>query len=413
MSPRRVVITGTSVITSLGHDVAAVWTRICNGHSGISPVQRFDCNQLRVRFGGEIKDFDARSHMPLESKTVRRMDRFVQFAIVAADTAVTQSGIDFNSTDPHRCGVIIGSGLGGLEEIEDQHTQLFDRGPERVSAFMIPRLMANSASGNVSVHWGLKGPGMAIVSAGASATQSIGNACQLIRMGTVDVMIAGGSEAPITAMGLSGFARMNALSARNNDPERASRPFDRDCDGFVLSEGAGLLVLEELEFARKRGANILAEILGYGTAFDGTPLITPDGSRGGAARAMTAALRDAQLDANDIDYVNAHGTGTRLGDKAESMAIRTVFGSHADTVAVSSTKGQLGHLLGASGGVESVFCVLAISTGTAPPTTNLDNPGDGCDLDYVPHQARDMRITNVLKNSFGFDGHNACLVFGA
>lgn len=411
MSRRRVVVTGTSVVTSLGTDVTDVWTHICHGHSGIVPIQRFDCREFRVRFGGEIRDFDPRSFLPLESKVVRRMDRFVQFAIVAADKAVRQAGIDFESADLYRCGVIIGSGIGGLDEIEDQHSRLFDRGPDRISAFMIPKLMANAASGNVSVHWGLKGPSMAIVSACASGAQSIGSAFRTIQMGLADVMISGGTEAALTPMGIAGFARMNALSERNQAPEQASRPFDHDRDGFVLSEGAGVLVLEEMEFAKARGANILAELVGYGMSSDGMHMTAPDESGEGASRAMQAALLDADLSPNSIDYINAHGTSTPLGDRAESQAIRTVFGAHADAVAVSSTKGQLGHLLGASGGVEAVFCVRAIETQTAPPTINLDRPGEGCDLDYVPNQARSMRIRCVLKNSFGFGGHNACLVF--
>lgn len=411
MSRRRVVITGTSVVTSLGTDVTDVWAQICHGHSGIVPIQRFDCREFRVRFGGEIRDFDPRSFLPLESKVVRRMDRFVQFAIVAADKAVRQAGIDFESVDLYRCGVIIGSGIGGLDEIEDQHSRLFDRGPDRISAFMIPKLMANAASGNVSVHWRLKGPSMAIVSACASGAQSIGSAFRTIQMGLADVMISGGTEAALTPMGIAGFARMNALSERNEAPAQASRPFDQDRDGFVLSEGAGVLVLEEMEFARARGATILAELVGYGMSSDGMHMTAPDESGEGASRAMQAALRDADLSPNSIDYINAHGTSTPLGDRAESQAIRTVFGAHADAVAVSSTKGQLGHLLGASGGVEAVFCVQAIETQTAPPTINLDCPGEGCDLDYVANQARSMRIRCVLKNSFGFGGHNACLVF--
>ena len=413
MLHRRVVVTGTSVVTSLGLDVPAVWAQICNGKSGVSTVQRFDCSEFRVRFGGEIKDFNLLSHMQLDRKFMRRMDRFAQFALVASEKAIAESGIDFSAIDPYRCGVIIGSGIGGLDEIEDQHSRLFDRGPERISAFMIPKLMPNAAAGNVSVHWGLKGPSLAIVTACASATHSIGNAFRLIQMGMADVMVTGGSEAPMTPMGIAGFARMNALSVRNEDPERASRPFDQDRDGFVLAEGAGVLVLEELEFARQRGANILAEVVGYGMTSDGTHMTAPDERGRGAAKAMEFALQDAKLPADAIDYINAHGTSTPLGDKAESCAIRNVFGSHADSVAVSSTKSQLGHLLGGSGGVEAVFCVMAILSNTAPPTINLDTPGEGCDLDYVPNEAREMNITNALTNSFGFGGHNACLVFSA
>ena len=293
MSQRRVVVTGTSVVTSLGLDVPDVWAQICNGQSGIAAVQRFDCSEFRVRFGGEIKDFDLLSHMQLDSKSMRRMDRFAQFALVASHKAIAQSGLDFSASDPYRSGVIIGSGIGGLDEIEDQHSRLFDRGPERISAFMIPKLMLNAAAGNVSVHWGLKGPSLAIATACASATHSIGNAFRLIQLGMADVMVTGGTEAPMTPMGIAGFARMNALSVRNEDPAAASRPFDQDRDGFVMAEGAGVLVLEELEFAKQRGATILAELVGYGMTSDGTHMTAPDEQGRGAAKAMDLALSDA------------------------------------------------------------------------------------------------------------------------
>ncbi|MCL4110529.1 UNVERIFIED_CONTAM: hypothetical protein GTU68_060019 [Idotea baltica] len=412
MSLRRVVVTGTSVVTSLGYDVEAVWSQVCNGRSGISLVQRFDCREFRVRIGGEIKDFKLTDHMTLDTRALRRMDRFAQFAMVAADKAIAQSGLDFCALDTTRCGAIVGSGIGGLDEIEDQHSRLFDRGPERISAFMIPKLMVNAASGNISVHWELKGPSLAICTACASAAQSIGSAYHLIQLGAADLMICGGSEAPMTPMGLSGFTRMNALSTRNESPELASRPFDEDRDGFVLSEGAGLLLLEEYEHAKNRGANILAELVGYGTSSDGHHMTAPDQNGGGAARAMQAALDAAKLDPSQIDYVNAHGTSTLLGDKAETAAIRTVFQSHADAMSVSSTKSQLGHVLGASGAIESVFCVKALQDQLVPPTINLDRAGEGCDLDYVPNEAREQKVQYTLNNSFGFGGHNACLVFG-
>lgn len=411
MSLRRVVVTGTSVVTSLGCDVGNVWSQVCNGRSGISQIQRFDCREFRVRIGGEIKDFNLTDHMTLDSRALRRMDRFAQFAMVAADKAITESGVDFCAVDQDRCGTIVGSGIGGLDEIEDQHSRLFDRGPERISAFMIPKLMVNAASGNIAVHWELKGPSLAICTACASAAQSIGSAFHLIQLGAADLMVCGGSEAPMTPMGISGFTRMNALSTRNENPEIASRPFDQDRDGFVLSEGASVLVLEEFEAAKKRGANILAEVVGYGTSSDGHHMTAPDENGGGAARAMQAALDTARLDPSKIDYVNAHGTSTLLGDRAETAAIRSVFGSHADAMAVSSTKSQLGHLLGASGAVESVFCVKAIQDQTVPPTINLQCPGEGCDLDYVPNEARQQKVDFTLNNSFGFGGHNACLVF--
>jgi len=350
--------------------------------------------------------------MSITSKEVRRLDRFCQFAVVAAHQAVEASGIDFSAGDPFRNGVLIGSGIGGLGEIEEQHNTLFDRGPSRVSPLMIPKLMVNAASGNVSVRWGLRGPNLAIATACASATNAIGDAFKLIQNDMADVMVTGGSEAAVTPMGLSGFARMNALSTRNGSPQEASRPFDRDRDGFVIAEGAGVIILEEYEHAKKRGAPILAEILGYGMSADGSHMTAPDPEGSGAARAMRNALHDAEVNPEDIEYINAHGTSTPLGDVAETAAIKTVFNSHAKKLAVSSTKSQMGHLLGASGGVEIAISVLALQNQTVPPTINLDNPDPKCDLDYVPHEAREMKVDRILKNSFGFGGHNACLVLG-
>lgn len=409
---RRVVVTGGSVVTALGCDLPEFWDAICAGKSGIGPIRRFDPSEFKVRFGGEIGEFDATEHIDIEPKEVRRLDRFCQFALVAAQKAIQNAGIDFDQGDPYRAGVLIGSGIGGLSEIEEQHTKLFERGPSRVSAFMIPKLMVNAASGNVSVRWRLRGPNSAVATACASATNAMGDAFKLIQNGIADVMVTGGSEAAITPMGLSGFARMNALSTRNDDPERASRPFDKDRDGFVLSEGAGVVILEEMEHARRRGAPILAEVLGYGMSADAQHMTAPDPEGRGAGRAMRAALRDARVDPGQIDYINAHGTSTPLGDVAETTAIKSIFGAHADTVAVSSTKSQLGHLLGASGGAEFVISVLAIEHQVAPPTINLDDPDPQCDLDYVPHEARPRSIQRVLTNSFGFGGHNACLVLG-
>ncbi len=407
---RRVVVTGLGVITTLGYEVADFWDRICAGKSGVGPIARFDCSDFKVRFGGEIKDFELSEHLKIDSKEVKRQDRFVQFAMGAAGKAVQQSGYDFSQGDLYRHGVLIGSGIGGLQEIEQQHALLFDRGPSRVSPFMIPKLMVNAASGNISVHWTLKGPNSAVATACASATNAIGDAFRLIQNDYADVMITGGSEAAITPMGLSGFARMAALSTRNEEPERASRPWDKDRDGFVIAEGAGALVLEEYEHAKARGATILAEIIGYGMSADGSHMTAPDPEGRGAARAMQCAIKDAKLNPSDIEYVNAHGTSTPLGDKAETFALKSVFGDHSRKMAVSSVKSQLGHLLGASGGVEVVACVLALQNQVAPPTINLDNPDADCDLDYVPHEARQMPIRRILKNSFGFGGHNACLV---
>jgi 3-oxoacyl-[acyl-carrier-protein] synthase II len=410
--PRRVVVTGGSVVSTLGCDLAEFWDRLCAGKSGIGPIRRFDPTEFKVTFAGEVQNWDPSEHVSLPAKELRRQDRFVQFAVVAADKAIRQSGIDFGQGDPYRYGVLVGSGIGGLNEIEEQHTTLFDRGPSRVSPFMIPKLMVNAASGNISVTWGLRGPNSAVATACASATNAIGDAFKLIQNGIADVMITGGSEAAITPMGLSGFGRMGALSTRNEAPEKASRPWDQERDGFVLAEGAGIVVLEEYEHAIRRGAPILAEVLGYGMTADASHMTAPDPEGRGAARAMLAAIKDAQLNVEDIQYVNAHGTSTPLGDKAEVAAIKTVFGPHAAKLAVSSTKSQIGHLLGASGGVEFVACVLALQHQTLPPTINLDNPDPECDLDFVPHEARPAKVRAILKNSFGFGGHNACLVIG-
>jgi 3-oxoacyl-[acyl-carrier-protein] synthase II len=409
---RRVVVTGLGVVTALGCEISELWDNLCAGKSGVGPITRFDASTFKVTFAGEIPQFDAGTMLGLLDKEVKRLDRFVQFAMVAADKAIRQSGIDFSEGDPYRNGVLVGSGIGGLSEIETQHASLFDRGPSRVSPFMIPKLMVNAASGNISVHWKLRGPNSAVATACASATNAIGDAFKLIQNDMADVMVAGGSEAAITPMGLSGFARMQALSTRNDQPQAASRPWDKDRDGFVMAEGSGVVVLEEYEHARNRGASILAEVLGYGMTADGTHMTAPDPEGRGAARAMSAALRDARIDAARIDYINAHGTSTPLGDKAETVAIKTVFGDHAKKLVVSSTKSHLGHLLGASGGVEFVICVQALQEQVAPPTINLENPDPECDLDYVPHEARRVPLNTILKNSFGFGGHNACLVLG-
>jgi 3-oxoacyl-[acyl-carrier-protein] synthase II len=409
---RRVVVTGTGVVTALGCEVSDLWDRICAGKSGVGPIRRFDASEFKVQFAGEIRDFVLEDHVDLDEKESRRLDRFVQFAMVAAQKAVRQSGIDFSVGDRFRYGTYIGSGIGGLAEIEEQHAKLFERGPGRVSPFMIPKLIVNAASGNVSIYFGLRGPNSAVATACATATNAIGDAFRIIQHGDADTMLAGGSEAAITPMGLSGFARMTALSTRNSEPERASRPFDIDRDGFVLAEGAGVVVLEEYEFAKQRGATILAELFGYGMSADASHMTAPDPEGSGAARAMSAAIRDAKLNPGDIDYINAHGTSTPLGDKAETAAIKTVFGEHARRVAISSTKSQLGHLLGASGGVELIASVMALQNQVVPPTINLDKPDPACDLDYVPHEPRPMRVHRILKNSFGFGGHNACLIVG-
>lgn len=409
-SLRRVVVTGLGVVTTLGFEVDQFWTRLLAGESGIGLIRRFDCSTFKVHFGGEISNFKASELVPIPDKELRRMDRFVQFGVVAAERAIEHSGIDFSQGDAYRHGVLVGSGIGGLNEIEEQHCVLFERGPNRVSPFMIPKLMVNAASGNISVRHQLRGPNSAVATACASATNAIGDAFRLIQHGVCDVMVTGGSEAAMTPMGLSGFARMSALSTRNDEPEKASRPFDVDRDGFVLSEGAGMAVLEEYEHAVARGANILAEVVGYGMSADGTHMTAPDPEGRGAARAMQNSLDDAGIAPTAVQYINAHGTSTPLGDVAETTAVKAVFGDHAKSLAVSSTKGALGHLLGASGGVEFVIASLALKDQIAPPTINLEQPDEACDLDYVPKTARSMDMDYVLSNSFGFGGHNACVV---
>jgi 3-oxoacyl-[acyl-carrier-protein] synthase II len=409
---RRVVVTGLGVVTALGCEVPELWDALCAGKSGIGPVRRFDVSTFKVTFGGELPSFNLSDHLEIGEKDIRRIDRFVQFGMAAANKAIKSANIDFSEGDSYRYGTLVGSGIGGLSEIETQHAALFDRGPARVSPFMIPKLMVNAASGNISVQWKLRGPNSAVATACASASNAIGDAFKLIQGDMADVMVTGGSEAAITPMGLSGFARMQALSTRNDNPQAASRPWDKGRDGFVMAEGAGVVVLEEYEFAKNRGAKILAEVLGYGMSADGTHMTAPDPEGRGAARAMQGAIRDARINPDQIDYINAHGTSTPLGDKAETVAIKTVFGDHAKKLCVSSTKSQLGHQLGASGGVEFVVCVNALTHQVAPPTINLDEPDEGCDLDYIPHQARSMRIDRILSNSFGFGGHNACLILG-
>ncbi len=407
---RRVVVTGMGAVTPLGRQVAEVWSRVCNGESGIRPLRCFDTTAYRVRFGGEVVDWSPAGYV--EPRDEKKLDRFTQFAIVAAVDAVRDSGIDFSKEDLFQCGVMIGSGIGGLWEIETQHERLLVKGPDKVSAFTIPKLIANSASGQVSIQWGLRGPNECIVTACASAANSIGRAFRTIQYGEADVMVSGGSEAAVTRMGLAGFAAMRALSERNDEPTRASRPFDRDRNGFVLSEGAGVLVLEELEHAKARGAKIYGEMLGYGMSADGGHITAPDKDGIGAAHAMKLALRDARMDPSEIGYINAHGTSTPLGDAAETTAIKAIFKDHAYKLSVSSTKSEMGHLLGASGGVELILSILAIRDGLIPPTINYETPDPACDLDYTPNQARQKQVHVAMSNSFGFGGHNGSLIVG-
>lgn len=405
---RRVVVTGLGAVTSLSCRVEDLWKRILEGESGIHTIRIFDTTGHKVHFGGDVYDWSAGDYM--SPKDAKRIDRFTQFAMVAGIDAVRDSGVDFKSMDPFRGGVILGSGIGGLHEIETQVERLLHKGPDKVSAFTIPKLMLNAASGQLSIEFGLRGPNFAVATACASATNAMGDAFKAIQYDEADVVITGGTEAAITPMGISGFANMRALSERNEEPQKASRPFDRDRDGFVLSEGAGMLVFEELEHAKARGAKIYAEVLGYGASADAGHITQPDEAGIGAARAMKRALEDAQLAIEQVTYINAHGTSTLLGDQAETAAIKRVFGEHARDLSISSTKSQLGHLLGASGGVELILTVLAIRDKVVPPTINLDNPDPLCDLDYTPRVPRQRKLHGAMSNSFGFGGHNASIL---
>jgi 3-oxoacyl-[acyl-carrier-protein] synthase II len=407
---RRVVVTGVGAVTSLSLKVGDLWQRVLAGESGIHDVKLFDTADYKVKFGGDIYDWATNGY--IEPKEVKRVDRFTQFALVAGADAVQDAGIDFSKDDPYMCGAIIGSGIGGLNEIEEQERRLILKGPDRVSAFTIPKLMLNAASGHLSIRFGLRGPNYAVATACASATNAMGDAYKAIQYNDADVMLTGGAEAAMTPIGLSGFANMKALSERNDDPAGASRPFDLGRDGFVLSEGAGILVFEELEHAKARGAKIYGEVLGYGASADAGHITQPDENGSGAARAMSSALRDAKLDPTAIDYINAHGTSTPLGDKAETIAMKRVFENHAQKLNVSSTKSQLGHLLGASGGVELILSLLALRDQVCPPTINLDNPDPACDLNYTPNQPQQRSIKAVMSNSFGFGGHNASIIAG-
>lgn len=412
MSKRRVVITGLGCVTALAESADELFTALCEGKSGVSNIESFDTSAYPVRFGGEIKHFDVTQYM--DQRESKRMDRFTQFALAAAIQAVNDSSLDFSKEDVSRMGVVVGTGIGGISEIEEQHIRLLNKGPGKVSPFCVPRLMANAASGTVAIRYGLRGPNYCVSSACASGNHAIGEAFQNIVSGRSDVMITGGAEAALTPVGLASFCAARSLSLRNDDPPAASRPFDKDRDGFVLSEGAGVLMLEEETHARKRGANIYAELLGYSATDDGYHITAPLPDGNGAATAMKLALADAGLTPEKIDYINAHGTGTELNDIAESSAIKHVFGERAYKIPVSSTKSSLGHLLGATGAVELIVCVKAINESAIPPTINLENQDERCDLkmDYVPLQARQAKINVALSNSFGFGGHNACLVVG-
>jgi len=407
---RRVVVTGLGVVTSLSQEVDALWDQVLAGESGIHLLEVVDRSRFKVQFGGDVHDWDPTFY--LTEKEAKRVDRFSQFAIAAGSDAVEHAGIDFDAMDPYRSGVILGSGIGGLNEFESQHTRLVMKGPQRVSPLTIPKLMLNAGGCNLSIRFDLRGVNYSVASACASATNAMGDAFHMIQHGGAEVIVTGGSEAAVTPMGISGFQNMRALSTRNDEPTRASRPFDIDRDGFVLSEGAGILVFEELEHAKARGVEIQAEVLGFGMSCDASHITQPNEQGIGAAKAMSNALESGNLCPEDIDYINAHGTSTPLGDKAETAALKSVFGDHAYNLSVSSTKSQLGHSLGASGGIELVLSIKAVQDGVVPPTINLENPDPDCDLDYTPNEPRQRKLNIVMSNSFGFGGHNASIVIG-
>ncbi|QDV27527.1 beta-ketoacyl-ACP synthase II [Aureliella helgolandensis] len=407
---RRVVVTGLGAVTPLGDEVDQLWNGVLEAQSGIKQLSIIDPSPFKVKLAGDIPDFDPGNYC--DPKDLKRLDRFTLFALYAGGKAIEDSGLDFDQEDRYRCGVILGSGIGGLAEIEVQVERLLYKGPDRVSPLTIPKLMLNAAGGNLSIRYGLKGPNFTVATACASATNAMGDALKTIQYDDADVVITGGTEAAITAMGLSAFQNMKALSGRNDEPHRASRPFDTQRDGFVLSEGAGILVFEELEHAKARGAKIYGEVLGYGASGDAGHITQPDPQGAGASRAMQNALRDAKLDPTAMDYINAHGTSTPLGDKAETQAMKAVYGDHAYKLAVSSTKGSMGHSLGASGGIEMIVTMLAIQNDVVPPTANLENPDPACDLDYTPLKPASRTIHTAMNNSFGFGGHNASIVCG-
>lgn len=411
MSSRRVVVTGLGLISPVGNTVESGWEAVCNGHSGIGPVTGFDASQLATRIAGEVHDFEVTDYLTVQE--ARRYDTFVHYGLAASQDAMRQAGLigEHQGVDPERVGFAVGSGIGGISAIEKNMLIYRDKGPRRVSPFYIPGAIINMISGILSIQYGYKGPNIAVVSACTTSTHSIGLAARMIKYGDADVMVAGGAEYATTPTSMAGFISAKAMSTRNDDPHVASRPWDRDRDGFVLANGAGTMVVEELEHARARGAEILGELIGFGMSGDAHHMTAPPADGEGAARCMEIALKDAGINREQVDYINAHGTSTGLGDRAESDAVKTVFGDHAKRLAVSSTKSMTGHMLGAAGGAEAVFSLLAIRDGVIPPTINLDNPDEGCDLDYVPHVAREASIEIAMSNSFGFGGTNGTLVF--
>lgn len=410
MARRRVVVTGLGVVTSLGETYDGMWDKLCAGESGITPIRRWDASKYPVRIGGECIGFDIAKY-GVDVREAKRIDRFAQFALAASVSAVKDASLDFAKEDPTRCGVLIGTGIGGIETIEEQNKILISRGVSRVSPFTVPRLMPNAGSGNVSIFFHINGPNTSVSTACATGSNAIGDAGRMIQCEMADVMLAGGSEAALCELGLASFCATRGLSTRNDDPIHASRPWEVGRDGFVMAEGAGVVVLEEYEHAKRRGARIFAELIGYGTSGDGCHITAPEPEGKGASLAMRLALKDANISGDQVDYINAHGTSTPLGDLAETKAIKATFGDHARKVSISSTKSQLGHLLGASGGVEAVIASLAVHRNLIPPTINLVEQDPECDLDYTPLKAKDRKINIAMSNSFGFGGHNAVLLF--
>ncbi len=409
MKQRRVVITGVGIITPLGTGIKKSWNGLIEGRSAVRKITHFDPDGLTCQIAAEIPDFEIDNF--IETKEQKKMDRFIHLGLAASKIAMDDSRLRVNDINSEKIGAIVGSGIGGLSAIERYNRTLLEKGYKKISPFFIPMTIINLISGQISIYFGVKGPNSAIATACASGTHSIGDAFKLIQRGVANAMIAGGSEAVITPLGIAGFASMKALSTRNHEPEKASRPFDKERDGFVMGEGAGILILEELEHALKRGAKIYAELIGYGLNSDAYHITSPSPNGEGATKCMEAALKDADIPPEKVDYINAHGTSTKYGDEIETVAIKNVFSKHAYKLCVSSTKSMIGHLLGASGGVEGVICVLSIFNKTVPPTINLENPDSGCDLDYVPQKARRLDINIAMSNSFGFGGTNACIIF--
>jgi 3-oxoacyl-[acyl-carrier-protein] synthase II len=407
---RRVVVTGVGMVAPVGVGCKECWPNLLEGKSGIGQITRFDCTGFDATIAGEVQNFDPT--LWIRKRDVKRVDLYSQFAMAAASEAVEDSGLDLGAEDATRCGCVIGSGIGGLTTIEEQYRRFNEKGPSKVSAFLVPKMMSNAASGLVAIAMGLKGPNHGCVSACASGAHSVGDALRIIQDDWADVMVTGGSEAPITYLGVGGFTALKALSTRNDDPERASRPFDRDRDGFVVGEGSGVLILEELEHARRRGARIYAEVLGFGSSCDAYHITAPDETADGPMRAMKMAMKDAGVNHDEVDYVNAHGTSTLYNDKVETQALKMTFGDHAAKLAVSSTKSMTGHLLGGSGAFEAVVVALAIHEKRVPPTINYETPDPECDLDYVPNTAREMPVRVAISNSLGFGGHNAVICMG-